>query len=79
MMCFVFFIDTDHIDDDVVHHGILGGRCPGLDGSTEEILVPTRTSGPYISELKDVFVYSTSTFESQSPFAFGGTNGTLDW
>lgn len=38
-----FLFDTDHVDDDdVVHDGILGGRCPGLDGSTEEILVPTR-------------------------------------
>ena len=44
IICFVdFLIDTDHVDDDdVVHDGILGGRCPGLDGSTEEILVPTR-------------------------------------
>lgn len=44
IICFVdFLIDTDHVDDDdVVHDGILGGRRPGLDDSTEEILVPTR-------------------------------------
>lgn len=67
-----FLIDTDHVDDDddVVHDGILGGRCPGLDGSTEEILVPTRAWGPYISELKDVYIMYIHFWKS-IPFCFG--------